>query len=206
MELEDSLNDMRIIIDIPFEYRIEIDDDEEDENIIAKNISQEILEYLTAKIKSMGGNIKTIYNPDISRAYKDACEYCSDLFISSRVIAKPEKEYSWAAVQFFMENSSMSLEISSCLVNRLDKMTDNSTEEKRLFEKSISKEEDIGMKREESIPSVILALCLGYEALSVYNTDRDYFLTNIVDSMLYSITDCTCPDSLYEIDLRDYAD
>lgn len=206
MELEDSLNNMRIIVDIPFEYRLEIQDDEEDDNIIAKNISQEILEYLTAKLKSMGGNIKTVYSPDISRAYKDACENGSDLFISSRVIAKPEKEYSWAAVQFFMENSSMSLEISSCLVSRLDKMIDNSMEEKRLFEKSISKEEDCCIKREDSIPSVILSLCLGYRALSVYNTDRDYFLTNMVDGMLYSITDCLCPESLYEIDLRDYAD
>ena len=62
------------------------------------------------------------------------------------------------------------------------------------------------MKREESIPSVILALCLGYTGLSVYNTDRDYFLSKLVDSMLYSITDVLCQESLYNIDLSEYAD
>ena len=104
-----ELEDMRFIVNIPFEYRLEVRDDEEDDNVIANNISQEILEYLTAKIESMGGNIKTVYSPDISRTYKDACELGTDLFISSRVIAKPEKEYNWAAVQFFMENTDISL-------------------------------------------------------------------------------------------------
>ena len=201
-----ELEDMRFIVNIPFDYRLVIRDDEEDDNIIASNISQEILEYLTAKIESMGGNIKTIYSPDISQIYKDACELGANLFISSRVIAKPEKEYNWSAVQFFMEDTGTSLGIASCLVNRLDKMKCDFQENTPLFTKSLSKEESCGMKRSDSIPSMILALCLGYTGLSDYNADKDSFLNQLVDSMLYSITDNLCSESIYDIDLREYAD
>lgn len=206
MSTEDSMNELRFLVNIPSDYRSEICDDEENEDVIAKNISQEILDYLSAKLEAIGGNVKTVCSADIIQSFKDACEVDSDLFVSSRVMLKTEKEYSWAAIQFFAEKTNTSLGIASCLANNLSKITDNSSEEKPLFEKALFKEETCDLKRDDSIPSVILALCLGYNAMSVYNTDKDYFLSCLVDSMLHGITDCLCPESLYDIDLEEYVD
>lgn len=206
MALEDSMNALRFLINIPLEYRLEVNDEEEDDDVIAKNISQEILEYLSAKLTAIGGNVKTVYNPNILQTFKDTCEMNSDLFISSRIIIKPEKEYNWVAIQFFTEKTNMSLGIASCLAAHMGKIVNDSEENRPLFEKALFKEESCDLRREETVPSMILALCLGYNALSVYNTDKDFFLSQIVDSMLSSITDCLCPESLYDINLQEYVD
>lgn len=206
MATEDLINELKFMVNIPSDFRLEIYDDEENEDVIAKNISQEILDYLSAKLKAIGGNVKIVCSSDIIRSFKDSCEMNSDLFISSRVMFKTKKEYSWAAIQFFAEKTSTSLGIASCLANNLSKITDGSNEKNLLFEKALFKEETCDLKRDESIPSVILALCLGHNAMSVYNTDKDYFLEQLVDSMLYSITDYLCPESLYDIDLKEYVD
>lgn len=191
------------VLDVPVKYRLEIEYDETDNNIIASGIPQEILEYLSKKLNELSIKTKVEYNNDIIKSYINANNSLADLFISVRVLFKESDPNSWAAVQYFKSNDYFSVSLGNSIVYRLNKIMNNG---KPLFEKALIKEEDIPHPAEKSIPSSILALCLGFNALSVYNLNKDYFIETITNVLLNSIMDCLDTEMSNEIDLSEFAD
>lgn len=181
MSLEDSMRSTGFTVNIPSDEHIIIDEENIDDEYTATVISQQVLEYLAAKLKGMEGRVTTAYNRDIIQSYKKAVEYGTDIFLSMRVKLMPQHQDSIALIQFFQEPTQQSHVIAGGLAYRMNK-TD-------FFIKVDYKEEDAVMPVKDAKPSAILALCIGNRLLCKYNTDPDTVLSKIVDAFLFTIVD-----------------
>ena len=205
--LEDSMEDIRFTINIPLTERLEVNGNINSGNYLENIISQQILDYLAAKLNGVGGRVSKVFNQNIPQAYQNSIELGVDVFVSSHIKVNQENSYSMALIQFFPDISDRSVVMASSLVYRLKKMVNtNLVTPGKLFAKVAQKEEDAKVKREDSIPSIILALCLGSDVVDLYQSDPDTFISQIVENFLYSIVDCFYSESFEEVNLADFAD
>mgnify|MGYP007069840128 CR=1 FL=1 len=182
MSIEDSMVSFGFRVNVPSPEHIDIDEENvDDDSYTASVISQQILEYLAAKLTGMSSRVETTYSTNIIDSYNSAVENGMDLFITMKVKLMPKHQNSVALVQFFKERSLDSMNLASSLIYRLAKM--------KWFVEAKYKEEDAIVPADKSISSLVLAICLGNDLLCKYNTDPDNFMGKIVDSLLYTIAD-----------------
>ena len=182
MSIEDSMSDLGFRVNIPHHQLMEYDDDDNDDpKYIADLISQQILEYLAAKLKGLCGRVSVTYGGNIPLAYKEAIESCANVFISMQLSVNPKTELSIALVHFFGDKGEQSRTLASELVNRLSGTG--------LFARTDYKEDVPVGRIETSIPSAVIALGFGNDALCDYNENKDDFIMRLVDEICYGIID-----------------
>ena len=186
-----------IIINYPEDFVRTISSEEEDSYVISKNLVQEILDYLLAKLGSFSFNIKSSFKSDILSSYKVYCNKNVDLFLSIRSIYKEKSEYNWACIQYF--NSPLSSQYVENVVYRLKKIKFDDTP---LFNQVISKKEE-GIP--DGIPNIICSFCFNNYGIGFYNIDKDSFITQISENILYGIMD-QIEQFDYKINLKEFSD
>lgn len=194
------------VINIPADGHVEVDEEDADDTFYAVTIPRLILRYLAARMEESSYRILIAENPNVIEEYKHAVQEERDHYISLRAMPDNESEVSHALVHFFPDSSGLSFAIASSLVERLGKITTETSV--TFFDGVLYKEEEPVSK--ESIPSTILSLHLGNDLLCEYNENPDRFIAKISDALFYALEencdeeDCSLDYST--VDLREFAD
>lgn len=178
--IEDAMRRIGFTVNIPHR-EVEYVEEPDDDSYRDKLISQQILKYLAAKLEGLEGRVNVVYNGNIPLAYKEAVDSCASIFISLQLSTQAKVDQSVSMVHFFSGKDLASMHLASHLVNRL--------KDTGLFYKSEYKENPSVVTDETAIPSAIIALGLGNDALCTYYEDRDAFIIRLGDEICYGIID-----------------
>ena len=195
------------VINIPADGHVEVDEEDADDTFYAVNIPRLILRYLAARMVESSYRVLITENPNVIEEYKQAVQEERDHYISLRVMPDNDSEVSHALVHFFPDSSGLSFAIASSLVERLGKIT-TETSHVTFFDGVLYKEEEPIII--DSIPSTILSLHLGNDLLCEYNGCPDRFISKLSDALFYALEEnCDAEECSLDygtIDLREFAD
>lgn len=181
MSIEDEMRKIGFTVNIPHRTELEYVEETDDDSYRASLISQQILKYLAAKLEGLEGRVSLKYNGNIPLAYKEALESYADIFLSLQISIKTSVDQSVAVVHYFSGKGMSSLQLASHLVGRL--------KDTGIFYKADSKENDPVVPVDKAIPSAIIIMGLGNDAMCDYNSDRDEFIVRLADEICYGIVD-----------------
>lgn len=180
MSIEDKMKNIGFTVNIPHP-KVEYVEETDDDSYRASLISQQILEYLAAKLEGLEGRVTKGYNGNIPLAYKEAVDSCATVFISMQLSIQTKVEQSIARVLFFGGKNLKSLHMASHIVGRL--------KDTGLFTKVDYDDNDPVVADDIAIPSAVISIGMGNDAYCDYNEDRDGFITRIGDEICYGIVD-----------------
>lgn len=176
-----SLEEMTFFLDIPLETPIEVDPEDTSDSYTEQIILQQTLNYLAAKLSGMDTEVKTVYQSNVIHGYQEAVGDMADIFVSLQIKVKPDLQQSVGVIRYFNERFEDSQFLASHVLYRL--------KHSKWFAKLLVKVEDCPVEINEHTSSLIVAICLGNDLLCTYNQDQDDFIEQLVNMLLYSITD-----------------
>lgn len=180
MSIEDTMRTIGFTINIPHR-KVEYCDECEDVAYTNSIMSQQILEYVAAKLEGLEGRVTMEYNGNIPAAYKEAVSSCASIFISMQLAIKPSVDPSIAQILFFGGKDEKSMLLASHLTVRFQGLG--------WFHKVSFTENDPEVDRDIAIPSAVVTLGIGNDLLCEYNDDKDKFIMRLGDEICYAIVD-----------------
>ena len=149
-----------------------------------------------------GASVFKTEGSTVKEGYINACESSFDLFISLRADLKPKSGVSYAAVKFFKDGDIYIVNLVKKIGLRFKKLE---IDNKKVF-KEVVVQNDENPLTVPGISSVVISIYVGSDLMMIYEDEPDTIITDIVDSIYFSILEHFELESDEEVNLREFAD
>jgi hypothetical protein len=166
------------------------------------NIVEPILNYLKNKLSDTGAFVFKTEGETVKEGYINACESSFDLFISLKADFKPKSGSSYAAVKFFKDGDIYIVNLVKKIGSRFKGLE---IDNKKAF-KEVVMQNDENPLTVPGISSVIISIYAGSDLMLLYENDPDTIVSDIVDSIYFSILEHFELNLDEEVNLREFAD